>query len=84
MECKDFVGKRKLENVKQEMKRNRLNILGLTEVRWRNGGQFESDGFTVIYSGGAECQRGVAIILNKEVGKRMMEIERYSDRVIMV
>ena len=35
----------KLENVKREMSRNKINILGLSEVRWKEGGDFESDGF---------------------------------------
>ena len=47
--------KGKLENVKCEMRRNGLSILGLSEVRWREG-EFDSDGFKVIYSGGVDRQ----------------------------
>jgi len=42
----------KLENVKHEMKRNGLNILGLSEVRWIDNGDFMSDDTRVIYAGG--------------------------------
>ena len=49
----------KLENIKLEMKRLRVNILGLTEVRWLDGGDFYSDDVRVIYSGGKQRQRGV-------------------------
>ena len=55
----------KLENIKREMRRNRLDILGLSEVRWKEGGDFESEEFTVCYAGGKESQRGVAIVLDK-------------------
>ena len=41
----------KLENVKQEMRILKINILGLSEVRWEDVGDFESDEFRVIYSG---------------------------------
>src|SRR6476469_1165162 len=34
----------KLENAKKEMWRNRLSIMGVSEVRWRDGGDFVSDG----------------------------------------
>ena len=74
----------KLENVKEEMKRNGLRVLGLCEVRWKGGGDFESDGYRVIYSGGNESQRGVAVVLDKETAKRVIEIERISDRLMMV
>src|SRR5579864_4975142 len=46
--------KGKLENAKQEMKRNNLNVLGISEVRWTEEGDFESDGYRIIYSGGRE------------------------------
>jgi len=74
----------KLENVKEEMKRSGLNILGISEVRWKEGGDFISDGFRIIYAGGEESQRGVAIILDDQVSKSVTEIERYDDRFIGV
>src|SRR6478609_2070839 len=51
-----------LENVKEEMRRNRLSIMGVSEVRWKDEGDFVSDGYRVIYAGGPTCQRGVAVI----------------------
>ena len=30
----------KLENVKEEMRRNRLSIMSVSEVRWKDGGDF--------------------------------------------
>src|SRR5918995_6973269 len=58
--------KGKLENVKMEMKRYGLSVLGLSEVRWKGQGDFVSGDVRVIYSGGSEGQRGVAVLLKKE------------------
>ena len=74
----------KLANIKREMIRIELNVLGLSEVRWKDGGDFESDGFRVCCAGGAERQRGVAIILDKEMAKRVLKVEMVSDRIILV
>src|SRR6266581_8707580 len=57
----------KLEEVKREMGRYRLSILGVSEVRWKGQGDFVSDGVRIIYSGGEECQRGVAIMVDAKV-----------------
>ena len=74
----------KLENVKCEMKRNGLSILGLSEVRWLGEGEFDSDDFKVIYSGGTTRHRGVAMILDRETAKRLVKVERYGDRAILI
>src|SRR6478609_6859270 len=74
----------KLENVKAEMKRNRLSIMGVSEVRWRYGGDFVSDGYSVMYAGGPTCQRGVAVISDVKVAERVTDIEKYGDRAIVV
>ena len=74
----------KLEEVKREMKRYGLNILGVSEVRWKGQGDFNSDGMRVIYSGGDQCKQGVALILDEEVGRRVIEVNQVSDRLIMI
>ena len=76
--------KGKLENVKQEMRRNRIDILGLSEVRWKDGGDLETGEFRFIYSGGKEHQRGVGVILGKELSKRVIDIVKVNDRLMMV
>ena len=69
--ARTMLRKGKLENVKLEMRRMGLNILGLSEVRWKEGGDFVSDGVRVMYSGGKESQRGVAVIVDNETAKRV-------------
>ena len=41
----------KLENIKQEMTRLQINILGLCETRWTDAGCFQNYVFNVILSG---------------------------------
>src|SRR6476469_2698074 len=52
----------KLENVQEEMRRNRLSIMGVSQVRWKHGGHFVSDGYREMYACGPTCQGGVAVI----------------------
>ena len=61
--------KGKLENAKKEMERLKLNVLGLSEVRWKGAGSFITDNFTIIYSGGDQHERGVGMLLDKEMSK---------------
>jgi len=56
-----FFKKGKLENVKHEMARLGIDVLGISETRWPVDDYYKSDGFTIIHSGGEESQRGVAI-----------------------
>ena len=41
----------KLEEVKQEMARGRIDILGISEVKWIGMGEFNSDDHSVYYCG---------------------------------
>ena len=58
----------KLEVVKQEIARVNINILGISELRWTEMGEFNSDGHYIYYRGQESLKRnGVAIIVNKRV-----------------
>ena len=61
--------KGKLENIKKEMKRQKLNILGLSEMRWKGAGTITSDTNKLVYSGGAEHERGVGILFDQATSK---------------
>ncbi len=74
----------KLINVIEEMKRAKLDILGLSEVRWKEGGDFNSENVRVIYAGGQESQRGVAILISQKMAESVANVERYEDRIIVV
>ena len=67
------------------MKRYKLGVLGMSEVRWKGqGDEVDDDGVRIIFSGGDKHERGVAIVLEKEVAKRIIEIEQCNDRLMMI
>ena len=56
----------KLEVVKQEMAR--VNILGISELKWTGLGEFNSDDHYIYYCGQESLRRnGVAIMVNKRL-----------------
>ena len=58
----------KLEEVKQEMARVNVNILGISELKWTETGEFNSDDHYIYYCGQESLRRnGVAIIVNRRV-----------------
>ena len=58
----------KLEVVKQEMARVNIDILGISELKWTEMGEFNSDDYYSYYCGQESLRRnGVAIMVNKRV-----------------
>ena len=58
----------KLEVVKQEMARVKINILGISEVKWTGMDEFNSDDHYIYYFGLESLRRnGVAFIVNKSL-----------------
>ena len=58
----------KWEMVKQEMARENINILGISELKWTRMGEFNSDDHYIYYSGQESLRRnGVAIIVSKRL-----------------
>ena len=76
--------KGKLENIKQEMRRMKTNILGLSEVRWQGADKITSDEFTIVYSRGDSYQRGVGILTDAGCSKALKSFWRVNDRVIVM
>ncbi|GFO36777.1 craniofacial development protein 2-like protein [Plakobranchus ocellatus] len=76
--------KGKLDNIKLEMERMKINILGLSEVRWQGAGVITSGNYKIFYSGGTTHERGVGIILDKEIGKAVKGYWTLSDRIILL
>ena len=57
----------KLEVVKQEMARVKIDILGISELKWMRMGKFNSDDNYIYYCGQESLRRnGVALIVNKD------------------
>ena len=75
----------KMEVVNQEMRRVKVNILGISELKWTGMGEFNSDD-PYIYYGGQESLRkhGVAIMVNKRVRNTVPGYNLKNDRMISV
>ena len=57
----------KLEVVKQEMARVNVDILEISELKWTEMGEFNSDDHFIYYCGQESLRsNGVALIVNKE------------------
>ena len=58
----------KLEVVKQEMARVKVDILGISKLKWTGMGEFNSDDHYIYYCGQESLRgNGVAILVNKRV-----------------
>ena len=58
----------KLDVVKQEMARMNIDILGYSELKWLEMGEFNSDDYYIYYCGQESLRRnGVALKVNKRI-----------------
>jgi len=73
-----------LENLKQEMQKLDIDILGVCETRWTGNGRFNSDDNVMLYSGGETHSNGVGIIMKKEFAKSVIGCWTISDRVMII
>ena len=57
----------KLEVVKQEMARENVNILGISDLKWTGMGEFNSDDHYIYYCGQESIRRNrVVFVVTKE------------------
>ena len=57
----------KLEEVKKEMARVNIDVLGISKLRWTGMGEFNSDDHYIYYCGQESLRRsGVTITVKKE------------------
>jgi len=74
----------KLENLKQEMQKNEVSILDVSELRWKGQGELRSGDCTVYYSGGEQAEKRVAIVVHKNVVRSVAKKIVYNDRIIAI
>ena len=75
----------KLEVVKQEMARVNINILGISELKWTEIGEFNSDDHYTYYCRQEFLRRnGVALIVNKRVQKVVLGCNLKNNRMISI
>ena len=77
--------KGKLEVVKQRMARVNIDTSGVSELKWTEMGEFNSDDHYIYYYGQEYLRKTeVAIIVNKRVQNAVLVCDRKNDRMISV
>ena len=75
----------KLEVVKKEMAKVKVDILGISELKLTGMGEFNSDDHYIYYCGQESLRRNrVAIMVNKRVQNAVLECNLKNDRMISV
>ena len=75
----------KLEVAKQEMARMNIDILGISELKWTEMGEFNSDDHYIYYCGQESLRRnGVAIMVNKRFWNAVLGCNLKNDKMISV
>ena len=75
----------KLKVVKQEMATVKVDILGISELKWTGMGEFNSDDHYIYYCGQESLRRnGVAITVNKRVQNAVLGCNLKNNRMIFV
>ena len=71
--------------VKQEMARENVDILGISELKWTGMGEFNSQDHYIYYCGQESIRRNrVAIRVNKRVQNAVLGCNLKNDRMISV
>ena len=75
----------KLDVVKLEMVRLNIDISGISELKWKRMGEFNSDDHYIYYYGQESLRRnGVSIIINKRVQNAVLGCNLKNDRMVSV
>ena len=69
----------KLKVVKQEMARVNINILVISELKWTEMGEFDSDDHYIYYCAQESLRRnGVALIVHKRIQNAVLGCKKIS------
>lgn len=78
----------KLDNAIKEMKRMKIDLLGMSEVRWPESGTCKKDNTVLYYSGNGledtHHRNGVGILVTAELNKYVTNFVPISDRALLV
>lgn len=76
----------KLANVEQEMRRMKIEILGLNEVRWPDAGKLKTNHGMIYFSGGNDANHryGVAVIVAANINHAVADFVPINDRVMLL
>ena len=74
----------KLENLKEAVIINKVDVMGISEVRWEGSGELMNDGFIIFHSGGdAKGSHDVGVVLGPRVRDTVISV-RYVDNGVIV
>ncbi|GFS08809.1 craniofacial development protein 2-like [Elysia marginata] len=73
----------KLDNLIQEADALRVDIMGITETRWKDEGLIRGDNYTMMYSGGTAHEHGVGILIKNDIAKSLMGYWPVHERIIL-
>ena len=74
-----------MEVVKQEMAKENIDILGISELKWTGMDEFNSDDHYIYYCGQESLKKnGVTLIVNKRVRNAVLGCNLKNDRMISV
>ena len=75
----------KLEEVKQDMARVNVDVLGISELKWTGMGEFNSDDHYIYYCRQESLRRnGIGIMVNKRVRTAILGCNLKNNRMISV
>jgi len=77
----------KLENLKLEMDKMKIDILGISGIRLPKSGDFLSGDHRIIYTGASKKKPGtggVKFIINKTLRRKVKGYIQYDDRIIRI
>ena len=71
--------------ISETLKRRCVNICCVHEVRWKGqGARMIGNGFKFLWSGSSKAVNGVSVIVANWLIEKIVQVERYSDRVMKV
>ena len=71
--------------ITREMGRNGIDLMGISETKWKGIGQVKSDDYSVYFSGNDKIERkGVAFICTEKIKKCVLGFNPISDRIITI
>lgn len=66
------------------MERLKIDVLGVSQIRWIEQGDYWARNCRVIFSDDERKIAGVCLILNKKFGNKINTIKNYNERIISI